>query len=448
MKLKPTQPIVDLKDPIPSTDFVSLESIKNHRKTIALKSVDDKQHMPRADQQGTVQKAMEEAATQKGQLTLGDWQWLRDTHQQAVLIDELKRRAQRELGLAEIRLTDEERARDLAALQEKKRIAANLASANELYRIRDEQIIRAEREWRDWIDKIDQKTIQNKRENLERFMRMLGFKLHYIRQAWNQKHLTEITKSLTSITLDRQAESQHLEMHLNKAKQDMIRSSKELEKIAFDKTRIQKFMDLKEWRDVTLFNQRRDDLALMLRTMGLKLGYLPLPIKTLEIYEKNEKITRMKLESKADQQETSTAQSGAAEDKNLNLTSNPKTSFQTIALPAGEQRATNTKPDPSEPSSPALQRPPQKPKLFKPAFQSIAPNSEDLKEQNDSLDRLALDKKRTQLENIETVNLKMSQLQAASQLLQSSLVTSELNKSTPVKDAPVTDVRQRIKAAK
>jgi hypothetical protein len=116
---------------------------------------------------------------------------------------------------------------------------------------------------------------------------------------------------------------------------------------------------------------------------------------------------------------------------------------------ADEQTPSESTTNPSDPSSPAIERPPQKPKLFKPAFPSIAPNAMDLKEQNDALDRLALDQKREQMKEVEAVNLQMSQLQAASQLLQSSLATTtELNKSGPVKDAPAIDVRQKIKAAK
>ncbi len=509
MKLKPTQPVIDLKEPIKSTDFASLESIKNDRKTIGLKSVDDKQHMPRVDQQGTLQKVMAEAAKQESQLTSSDWQWIREAHKQAVLLDELRRRAQRDLGLEQIRLSDDEHARILADLQMNKRIAANLASAKELYRARNEQVIRAEREWRDWIDKIDQKTIQNKRENLERFMRILGFKLHYIRQAWNQKHLTEITKSLTSITLDRQAESQRLHLQhmsdLDKSKQESIRHKNDLVLESLNNSRMETLIDFKQWQEITQAKHAHDIMVLLFRSMGFKPGFLPLPSKQFELDEKIEKIARMKVEIEQNRKgeleefrtklaelqstalsvehrekllkkanhrdfETERQEQEASKDRLAEYT---KERAQSLLASMGykldfipmpwkrleieakkesiETRSNKAMDIPVEPESQdpqPLQQPPQKTKLFKPAFPSIAPNSEDLKEQNDSLDRLALDKKREQMENIEAVNLQMSQLQAASQLLQLSLPAPELNKSAPLKDVPVTDVRQKIKAAK
>lgn len=503
MKLKPTQPVIDLKEPIRSTDFVSLESIKNDRKTIGLKSVDNSQHMPRVDQQGTLQKVMAEAAKQESQLTSSDWQWIREAHKQAVLLDELRRRAQRDLGLEEIRLSDEEHARVLADLQMNKRIAANLAAANELYRVRNEQVIRADREWREWIDKIDQKTVKNKRELLEHFMSMLGYKLGYIRQAWNQKHLTEIKRSLTEIALDRQAESQRLHLQhlsdLDKSKQESIRQKNDMALESLNNSRIETLIDFKQWQEITQAKHAHDIMVLLFRAMGFKPGFVPLPSKQLELDEKIEKIARMKVEieqnRKAELEEfrthLATLQSSAlslehkerflkktkqleatndstneaphkparnekdqtmvANNKELDLSSHQTTLTKIKALTPGERTHSDSKTEPSQPSEPsplAVQRPPQKPKLFKPAFPSITPNAVDLKEQSDSLERLALDKKKEQMDNIEAVNLQMSQLQAASQLLQSSLATNELNKSGPVKDAPALDVRQKIKAAK
>lgn len=499
MKLKPTQSVIDLKEPIRSTDFVSLQSIKNDRKTIGIKSVDDSQHMPRVDQQGTLQKVMAEAAKQESQLTSSDWQWIREAHKQAVLIDELRRRAQRELGLAEIRLSDEEHAGILADLQMNKRIAANLAAANELYRARNEQLIRADREWREWIDKIDQKTIQNKRELLELFMRWLGYKLRYIRQAWNQKHLTDI-KTLTEIALDRQAESQRLHLQhlsdLDKSRQESVRRKNDLAIESFNNSRVEKLFDFKQWQDITQAKHGHDIMLLLLSSMGFKPGFLPLPSKQLELDEKNEKIARIKLEIEHNRRvdlhqfraELAALQSSAlsldhketflkkakrlepandsadeatpeparnerqqpifVKDKDRDLSSTQRTSHETKTFTAGERAPSDSKAEPSEPSSLATERPPQKPKLFKPAFPSIAPNAIDLKEQNDALDRLALDQKREQMKEVEAVNLQMSQLQAASQLLQSSLVTTELNKPAPAKDIPVTDIRHKTKAAK
>jgi hypothetical protein len=508
MKLKPTQSVIDLKEPIRSTDFVSLQSIKNDRKTIGTKSVDDSQHMPRVDQQGTLQKVMAEAAKQESQLTSSDWQWIREAHKQAVLIDELRRRAQRELGLAEIRLSDEEHARILADLQMNKRIAANLAAANELYRARNEQLFRADREWREWIDNIDQKTIQNKRELLEIFMRWLGYKLRYIRQAWNQKHLTEI-KTLTEIALYRQAESQRLHLQhlsdLDKSKQESVRRKNDLALESFNNSRVEKLIDFKQWQDITQAKHGHDIMVLLLSSMGFKPGFLPLPSKQLELDEKIEKLARMRVEidqnRKGELEEFRTKlselQSTAlsvehrekllkkanhrdfetelqkeeankdrvaeyTEDRARSLLASMGYKLDFIPLPwkrleiaakkeSIETRSAEAADVPLKPESGVsqpLQQPPQKPKLFMPAFPSIVPNAVDLKEQNDWLDRLALDKKRDQLENIEAVNLKMSQLQAASQLIQTSLVTSELNKSAPAKDIPVTDIRQKIKAAK
>lgn len=503
MKLKPTQPIIDLKEPIRSTDFVSLESIKNDRKTIGLKSADDSQHMPRADQQGTLQKVMAEAAKQESQLTSSDWQWIREAHKQAVLLDELRRRAQRDVGLEQIRLSDEEHARILANLQMNRRIAANLASANELYKARNEQIIRAEREWREWIDKIDQKTVKNKRELLELFMALLGYKLGYIRQAWNQKHLTEVKRSLTEIALDRQAESQRLHLqnlsNLDKLKQESIRHKNDSALESLNNSRIEKSIDFRQWQEITQAKHAENIMVLLFRAMGYKPGFLPLPSKQLELDEKIEKMARMKveieqnrkseleefrshlaalqscalslehkerflkkskrLEPAEDRAEDAKPQPKHSE-KDPNMVANNKdpdpaskqrTFPEMKALTPGELPNSNSKAEtskPSDQSKPEIERPPQKPKLFKPAFPSIAPNAADLKEQNDSLVGLALDKKREQMENIEAVNLQMSQLQAASQLLQSSLPAPELNKSAPLKDVPATDVRQKIKAAK
>lgn len=509
MKLKPTQPVIDLKEPIRSTDFVSLESIKNDRKTIGLKSVDNSQHMPRVDQQGTLQKVMAEAAKQESQLTSSDWQWIREAHKQAVLLDELRRRAQRDLGLEEIRLSDEEHARVLADLQMNRRIAANLAAANELYRVRNEQVIRADREWREWIDKIDQKTVKNNRELLELFMALLGYKLGYIRQAWNQKHLTEVKRSLTEIALDRQAESQRLHLQnlsdLDKLKQESIRHKNDSALESLNNSRIEKSIDFRQWQEITQAKHAENIMVLLFRAMGYKPGFLPLPSKQLELDEKIEKMARMKVEieqnRKAELEEFRTKlaelQSNAlsVEHREKLLKKANHRDFETerqehktnkdrlaeytkeraqsllasmgykldfIPLPwkrleiEAKKESIEKTPDkvaevPSEPEpqvSQPLQQPPQKPKLFKPAFPSITPNAVDLKEQNDSLDRLALDKKKEQMENIEAVNLQMSQLQAASQLLQSSLPAPELNKSAPLKDVPATDVRQKIKAAK
>jgi hypothetical protein len=116
MKIKATEPILDLKEPIKSTDFVSLEKIKNQQETVGLKAIDENKHMPRVDKEVSQQK-MDTVAKQDSPLTLSDWQWLKDVYKQALLLDEINRRAIRQERLKEIKLTDAEHRQTLSELK-------------------------------------------------------------------------------------------------------------------------------------------------------------------------------------------------------------------------------------------------------------------------------------------------------------------------------------------
>jgi hypothetical protein len=486
MKLKPTQPVIDLKEPIRSTDFVSLESIKNDRKTIGLKSVDDSQRMPRADQQGTLQKVMAEAAKQESQLTSSDWQWLREVYRQAVLIDEMNRRGARRLEVAQADITNI--------------TAMNLAATKEQRSARQEQITRAHLEWREWIDKIVRQSRAHKRDIFEIFVKSLVDKFHFLKILKHREDLGILNGSKTKLAIQHQAETQRLHAHdqsrFHKLKVDQIWVKNDFDINTLNEARITRLHDLRDLRKFTNDKIRQETLFHLMKSMGMRPDLSLLPINQRQADENNEKIARMKLEIEhnrrvdlhqfraelaalqssalsLDHKETflkkvKRLESGtnsndeakpqpvgnekektmAVKNKVPDLSSTQRTVHDLKVMNAEEQTPSESTTNPSDPSSPAIERPPQKPKLFKPAFPSIARNAVDLKEQNDSLDRMALDKKKEQMENIEAVNLQMSQLQAASQLLQSSLSITELNKSGPVKDVPALDVRQKIKAAK
>jgi hypothetical protein len=299
MKIKATEPILDLKEPIKSTDFVSLEKIKNQQETVGLKAIDENKHMPRVDKEVSQQK-MDTVAKQDSPLTLSDWQWLKDVYKQALLLDEINRRAIRQERLKEIKLTDAEHRQTLSELKIQQRISANIKSAKELQRVRKEQEIRADLEWQEWIDKIDRKTIANKRELLELFMRSLGYKLGFIREAWNQKHLNEIKKSLSKIALEQQAEAQRLHIQeqqdLDKLKQEIAFIQKDMTLRTLNEAMLAKLFDTRAHKTLQRIEQSHVEQMLLLRSMGFKPGFLPLPAKQFELQEEVEKLERLRVE--------------------------------------------------------------------------------------------------------------------------------------------------------
>ena len=303
MKIKATEPILDLKEPIKSTDFVSLEKIKNQQETVGLKATDENKHMPRVDKEISLQK-IEEATKQDAPLTLNDWQWLKDVYKQAMLLDEINRRAARQDKLASIKLTDTEHSKTLSEMTIDKRVAANIAAAKELQKIRKEQLIRADVEWREWIDKLDRKTITNKQELLEGFMKALGYKLGFIRHAWNQRHLTEIKKSLSKISIEQQAEAQRF--HIQN-QQDLLQLQQETAFVQKDavlrqlsEALVARLFDARVWKDYEEHEHARDEALLLLRAQGFKTNVQPLPSRLFELQKvvDNHERLRLNLEKK------------------------------------------------------------------------------------------------------------------------------------------------------
>lgn len=303
MKIKATEPILDLKEPIKSTDFVSLEKIKNQQETVGLKAIDENKHMPRVDKEVSLQK-IDAATKQDAPLTLSDWQWLKDVYKQAVLLDEINRRATRQDKLAAIKLTDSEHSKTLSEMTIDKRVAANIAAAKELQQIRKEQRIRADIEWREWIDKLDRKTITNKQELLEGFMKALGYKLGFVRQAWNQRHLTEIKKSLSKLSIEQQAEAQRLHIQhqqdLHKMKQEIAFVQKDAVLRQLNEALVARLFDVRAWKDFEEHEHARGEALLLLRAQGFKTNVQPLPSRLLELQKvvDNHERQRLNLEKK------------------------------------------------------------------------------------------------------------------------------------------------------
>jgi hypothetical protein len=303
MKIKATEPILDLKEPIKSTDFVSLDKIKNQQETVGLKAIDENKHMPRVDKEVALQK-IEAATKQDASLTLSDWQWLKDVYKQAVLLDEINRRAARQDKLASIKLTDTEHSKTLSEMTIDKRVAANIKAAKELQRIRNEQLIRADVEWREWINKLDHKTITNKQELLEGFMKALGYKLGFVRQAWNQRHLTEIKKSLSKLSIEQQAEAQRLhiqhEYDLRKMKQEIAYVKKDAALRQLSEALVARLFDVRVWKDYEEHEHARVESLLLLRAQGFKTSVQPLPSRLLELQKvvDNHERLRLNLEKK------------------------------------------------------------------------------------------------------------------------------------------------------
>jgi hypothetical protein len=298
MKIKAPEPILDLKEPIKSTDFVSLEKIKNQQETVGLKAIDENKHMPRVDKEVSLQK-IEEATKQDAPLTLSDWQWLKDVYKQAVLLDEINRRVARQERLAAIKLTDTEHSRTLSEMTIDKRVAANMAAAKDLQKIHKEQLIRADVEWREWMDKLDRKTITNKQELLEGFMKALGYKLGFVRQAWNQRHLTEIKKSLSKISIEQQAEAQRLHIQ---HQQDLLQLQQETAFVQKDaglrklnEALVARLFDVRVWKDYKEDEHARGEALLILRAQGFKTNVQPLPSRLLELQKMVDNHERLRL---------------------------------------------------------------------------------------------------------------------------------------------------------
>jgi hypothetical protein len=259
--------------------------------------------MPRVDKEISLQK-IEEATKQDAPLTLNDWQWLKDVYKQAMLLDEINRRAARQDKLASIKLTDTEHSKTLSEMTIDKRVAANIAAAKELQKIRKEQLIRADVEWREWIDKLDRKTITNKQELLEGFMKALGYKLGFIRHAWNQRHLTEIKKSLSKISIEQQAEAQRF--HIQN-QQDLLQLQQETAFVQKDavlrqlsEALVARLFDARVWKDYEEHEHARDEALLLLRAQGFKTNVQPLPSRLFELQKvvDNHERLRLNLEKK------------------------------------------------------------------------------------------------------------------------------------------------------
>jgi hypothetical protein len=178
--------------------------------------------------------------------------------------------------------------------------------------------------------------------------------------------------------------------------------------------------------------------------MGYKLDFIPLPWKRLEMEIKKESIAVL---LKGDEEKSDSGQI-KLNDKQSDTTA----TSDLKSMAASEEKSTASARLQSRQDSVGEknnERPPQKAKLFKPAFSSIGINTADMKEQSDSLDRLAIDKKREQMESLEEINIKMSQMQAAAQLLTQTISpASEPNRAEHTKEDPVANIRQKTKAAK
>lgn len=280
MKIKSVQPAVDLKEPVKSTDFAALESLKNQRKTVGLKASNLGETMPTTDQKLAVQKDMEMAAKQNATLTLHDWEWLRRAYLQAITIDELNRQATRKDHIRKTHLKDELWAQTLTNLKLIEQAAKDAADASELRRIEKDQAISAEQRWQEWIKKIDRKTIANNRELFEMFLHHIGFKLGFIPLASNQKHLTELKESLSLTALKEQKRAQATQLHLERQIESMQLTARTIENLTLIKRMIEReysrSQEEKIRQQISLELAQEENLEMFLHRLGFKKGYIRL----------------------------------------------------------------------------------------------------------------------------------------------------------------------------
>jgi len=298
MKLTPALPVVDLKDPIKSAEFVLLEKIKNHRKAVGLKQTDPSREMPRTDGQGITNKHVEGAPVEKALLTLADREWLQEAQKHAILIAEINKAAKRQLDIEEIKLATEQHAKFFSELKIDEHIAANMARSKELQRVLRKHKIREDQDWREWIDKIDQKTLIHNRELVEILMRSFGFKMGYLPQPWNQKHLTEIKISLSKIVLEQ----------LHKAQLEHLRQQQALDDIKFESLLVKteknqkklemltqdKILDLEIFKAIQQKTQADSSYFLLMKAMGLNVAGLPLPRTLIKIHDERQQLANVK----------------------------------------------------------------------------------------------------------------------------------------------------------
>jgi hypothetical protein len=287
MKLKASEPIFDLKDPIKPTEFASLEKIKNQKNAVEISHAQQNGHMPRLDQQVATQKQQERASEQFNPLSLHDWQWLKNAYQQAVLVDELKRRAGRENKLEHVRLADDRHAQALTSLRIEEQKLKIISAAKETERVLAEKSEMQDRLWRDWIDKLDFLSLKNKKELWALFLKKCGFKLGFLPQPWNQKHMTEVKDSLSSIILDKRQKT-HIEHALFQTKLNHLNIDRDrlLADVFFarqSELNIAQTIRLNELRQARQLNAKDISHKTIEQLSEHRPGYLHLPEKIAEI---------------------------------------------------------------------------------------------------------------------------------------------------------------------
>lgn len=280
MKIKSLQPAVDLKEPVKSTDFVALESLKNQRQKVGLKASNLGETMPTMDQKLAVQKEMEMAAKQNATLTLHDWEWLRKAYLQAITIDELRRQATRKEHIKNIRQKDELWAQTLTNMKIIENAAKDAADALELRRIEKDKAISAEQRWQEWIKKIDRKTIANNRELFEMFLHHIGFKMGFIPLPTNQKHLTELRESLSLTALKEQKRAQAAQLYVERQIESMQLTTRTIENLTLIKRMIEReyarSQDEKIRQQIALELSQEENLEMFLHRLGFKKGFIRL----------------------------------------------------------------------------------------------------------------------------------------------------------------------------
>ena len=135
-------------------------------------------------------------------------------------------------------------------------------------------------------------------------MKALGYKLGFVRQAWNQRHLTEIKKSLSKLSIEQQAEAQRLHIQhqqdLHKMKQEIAYVQKDAGLRKLNEALVARLFDVREWKDYKEDEHARGEALLILRAQGFKTNVQPLPSRLLELQKvvDNHERLRLNLEKK------------------------------------------------------------------------------------------------------------------------------------------------------
>jgi len=275
-----------------SDEYLLLKKLHKQRKDFASAAADKFQEMPRADQLGAIDHTINGQQKLKTNMNLADWELLRIFHNNAILLDEIKKLDSRRSQLTKI----EKDANDMAVLRDDFFMQAKIlgqikdrALLNHIHATKrlDEKIQFSRLE-----KKLDKKAFIQKRAEFEHFLHLIGFKLGYLPLPRMQRHIVEDGHDdRVRFTHAKLENIRNRDFETSKARLEFLLAAGQLAyKIANRNRNVAYFKA--EDNVLALNTQIQSHIILQyelyMRSKGYTPGWLPLPAKARELAKKRE----------------------------------------------------------------------------------------------------------------------------------------------------------------